>query len=101
MNKPRIDHNGAAEPGNRSAIGGPQDIFYANSNIVPLPIIERAEGIYMWDEEGNEYIDASSGPVVSNIGHGNRHVAETSVDPGADASLGGMAAMRSGEISFA
>ena len=76
MNKPRIDHNGANEPSNRSAIGGPQDIFYANSNIVPLPIIERAEGIYMWDEEGNEYIDASSGPVVSNIGHGNRHVAD-------------------------
>jgi len=29
----------------------------------------------MWDEEGNEYIDASSGPVVSNIGHGNERVA--------------------------
>ncbi len=55
--------------------GGAQDIFYSKSNIVPLPIIERAEGIYMWDEEGNEYIDASSGPVVSNIGHGNHSVA--------------------------
>ena len=30
----------------------------------------------MWDENGNEYIDASSGPVVSNIGHGNERVAE-------------------------
>jgi adenosylmethionine-8-amino-7-oxononanoate aminotransferase len=57
------------------AVGGAQDIFYSNSNIVPLPIIERAEGIYMWDENGNEYIDASSGPVVSNIGHGNHSVA--------------------------
>jgi adenosylmethionine-8-amino-7-oxononanoate aminotransferase len=55
--------------------GGAQDVFYSKSNIVPLPIIERAEGIYMWDEEGNEYIDASSGPVVSNIGHGNHSVA--------------------------
>jgi adenosylmethionine-8-amino-7-oxononanoate aminotransferase len=56
--------------------GGPQDLFYARSNIVPLPLIVRAEGVWMWDEEGKAYIDVSSGPVVSNIGHGNRHVAE-------------------------
>jgi adenosylmethionine-8-amino-7-oxononanoate aminotransferase len=58
------------------AIGGPQDLFYSSDNIVPLPMIARAEGIYMWDEEGKQYIDASSGPVVSNIGHGNTRVAE-------------------------
>ena len=57
------------------AIGGAQDVFYSTGNIVPLPVIDRAEGIYMWDEDGNEYIDASSGPVVSNIGHGNHYVA--------------------------
>ena len=56
------------------SVGGPQDMFYSRS-IVPLPVIQRAAGIYMWDEEGNEYIDASSGPVVSNIGHGNARVA--------------------------
>ncbi len=61
---------------NAPASGGAQDLFYSNSNIVPLPVIERSEGIYMWDEQGNEYIDASSGPVVSNIGHGNHRVAE-------------------------
>jgi adenosylmethionine-8-amino-7-oxononanoate aminotransferase len=57
-------------------IGGTQDIFYSASNIVPLPMIEKTQGIYMWDEDGNKYIDASSGPVVSNIGHGNEAVAE-------------------------
>jgi len=57
-------------------LGGSQDVFYANSNIVPLPLIERASGIHMWDDDGNEYIDASSGPMVSNIGHGNPRVAE-------------------------
>ena len=56
--------------------GGAQDIFQPRSNKVPLPLIERAQGIYQWDEHGKEYIDASSGPVVSNIGHGNEHVAE-------------------------
>jgi adenosylmethionine-8-amino-7-oxononanoate aminotransferase len=58
------------------AFGGGQDAFYAKSNTVPLPVIERAAGIHMWDEEGNRYIDVSSGPVVSNIGHGNAQVAE-------------------------
>lgn len=60
----------------RPHVGGPQDVFYASSNIVPLPMIERASGIRMWDEDGKEYIDVSSGPVVSNIGHGNERVAQ-------------------------
>ena len=53
-----------------------QDIFYSRANIVPLPWLVRAHGIRMWDEEGNEYMDVSSGPVVSNLGHGNVAVAE-------------------------
>lgn len=56
--------------------GGAQDVFYSQSNIVPLPMLSRASGVRMWDEEGKEYIDASSGPIVSNIGHGNERVAE-------------------------
>jgi len=54
--------------------GGTQDIYYSRHDIVPLPMIERASGVYMWDEDGNEYIDASSGPMVSAIGHGNSEV---------------------------
>lgn len=57
-------------------LGGGQSAFYAKSNLVPLPLIEKASGIHLWDSEGNCYIDVSSGPVVSNIGHGNAHVAE-------------------------
>ncbi len=59
-----------------SKLGGGQTAFYANSNIVPLPLIERASGIHMWDSDSNCYIDVSSGPVVSNIGHGSAFVAE-------------------------
>ncbi len=59
-----------------SSLGGSQDAFYAKSNIVPLPVIARASGIHMWDEDGNAYIDVSSGPLVSNIGHGNERVIE-------------------------
>jgi adenosylmethionine-8-amino-7-oxononanoate aminotransferase len=39
------------------------------------PTIVRAEGIRMWDSEGNEYIDGSSGAVaVISIGHGRQEV---------------------------
>lgn len=54
--------------------GGGQTAFYARANTAPLPLIERASGIYMWDSDSNRYIDVSSGPVVSNIGHGNPRV---------------------------
>lgn len=38
------------------------------------PRIEKAQGIYAWDQGGKRYIDASSGPMVSNIGHSNPRV---------------------------
>ena len=57
------------------AVGGGQDVFYSRADSVPRPLIVRAKGIHLWDADGREYIDLSSGPVVSNIGHGNEAVA--------------------------
>jgi adenosylmethionine-8-amino-7-oxononanoate aminotransferase len=54
--------------------GGPVQLFYWKKGAKRLPMIDRAEGIYMWDTDGKRYIDASSGPVVSNLGHGNKRV---------------------------
>ena len=71
-----VDQSGLAGGIAASAPGGGQDAFYARANIVPLPVIERASGIHFWDEDGNRYIDVSSGPVVSSIGHGNARVAD-------------------------
>ncbi len=39
-----------------------------------LPFIERAQGVYMFDHTGKEYIDGSSGAIICNIGYGNRKV---------------------------
>ncbi len=39
----------------------------------PIPI-EKAEGIYMWDYDGNRYTDMSSQLVNLNVGHGNRDI---------------------------
>lgn len=39
----------------------------------PLPI-EKSEGIYFWDYDGNRYADMSSQLVNMNLGHGNKKI---------------------------
>jgi len=58
----------------RPNIGGAQDLFYSFSNEFPRPTIIKGEGIFLWDELGNSYLDASSGPVTCNVGHSNKNV---------------------------
>lgn len=40
------------------------------------PAIAHGEGIYLVDDEGKRYIDASGGPFVVNVGHGRAEIAE-------------------------
>ena len=49
-------------------------LFYQTDH--PRPVLDRAEGIYMWDTDGNRFIDGSSGAMVCNIGHSNPRVLE-------------------------
>jgi adenosylmethionine-8-amino-7-oxononanoate aminotransferase len=39
-----------------------------------LPRIARGDGIWLIDTDGNRYLDASSGPVASNLGHGHPRI---------------------------
>lgn len=48
--------------------------FYAVQGSPRPPRIQRAEGVFLWDEHGRRYLDATSGAVVANIGHGNARV---------------------------
>lgn len=41
----------------------------------PHPQVVRGKGVYLYDQAGQRYIDASGGPVVVNIGHGVEEVA--------------------------
>ena len=41
------------------------------------PAIDRGEGIYLFDTDGNRYIDASGGPITCSLGHGVTEIAET------------------------
>ena len=54
--------------------GGPIQTFYIGNR--KMPVVERGEGVYLYDEDGNKYFDASSGPITCNIGHANPKVLE-------------------------
>lgn len=51
------------------------NVFYRNINKNYLEV-ERGEGIYLYDTEGNRYIDACSGAAVANLGHAHPRVIE-------------------------
>ena len=45
-----------------------------------IPIITRADGVYVWDEHGNKYFDGLSALFCVNIGHGRQEVAQAGAD---------------------
>lgn len=47
-------------------------LFYQSG--LKRPLVDRADGIYLYDNTGRRVIDGSSGAMVVNIGHGNRNV---------------------------
>lgn len=52
----------------------PSRLFYQTRQRRPL--LDRSEGVYLWDRSGKRYLDGSSGAMVSNIGHSNPRVLE-------------------------
>ncbi len=47
------------------------------------PLIERAEGVRLWDVDGKEYIDATSGAIaVISVGHGRQEVVDAMAEQG-------------------
>ncbi len=52
-----------------SATPNASNLFYQTR--LRRPMLDRAEGIYLWDTTGKRFLDGSSGAMVSNIGHSN------------------------------
>jgi adenosylmethionine-8-amino-7-oxononanoate aminotransferase len=48
------------------------NLFYQSRQ--PRPMLDYADGIYLYDISGKRYLDGSSGAMVSNIGHSNASV---------------------------
>ena len=46
--------------------------LYGANNYSPLPVVlEKAEGAYLWDVDGNKYLDLMS--AYSAVSHGHSH----------------------------
>jgi adenosylmethionine-8-amino-7-oxononanoate aminotransferase len=54
--------------------GGSIQTFAAKPGAPRHPRIARGEGMYLWDTDSRRLIDASSGPIAINLGHGNKRV---------------------------
>ena len=50
----------------------PSHLFYVTR--LRRPLVDRAEGIYVWTQDGRRFIDGSSGPIAVSIGYGNPNV---------------------------
>ncbi len=42
----------------------------------PYPVAVRGEGVYVWDSDGNRYLDFSGSAAVNFIGHGVREISD-------------------------
>ena len=49
-----------------------REAFYGAKNYSPLPIVlQKGEGVYLWDVDGNKYLDMMS--AYSAVSHGHSH----------------------------
>lgn len=58
-----------------SAPANEDHIFYRNLHKT-YPVVDRAEGVFIWDKSGTRYLDGSGGACVVSIGHGVPEIRE-------------------------
>jgi adenosylmethionine-8-amino-7-oxononanoate aminotransferase len=44
------------------------------------PVLTRGEGVYVWDDQGNRYLDAIAGIAVVNLGYGRSEIVRAMAD---------------------
>lgn len=54
---------------------GRDHVFHRNL-LKTYPVAVRAAGVYIFDDEGRAYLDASSGAVAANLGHGVQEIVD-------------------------
>ena len=67
-----MDHDQLASLGQRHLWGHFSSL---GSAVDGLRIIERGDGCYVWDDEGNRYLDGLAGLFASQVGHGRDELA--------------------------
>jgi len=56
-----------------SLLDGP--VFLRDLSRVPI-VIDRADGVYLYGEDGRAYLDAAAGAAVASVGHGRTELAD-------------------------
>ncbi len=51
---------------------------------IPIPVVTRGEGAYIWDNRGRKILDGLSGLFVVQVGHGRREMAEVAARQAAE-----------------
>src|ERR1700722_689258 len=46
----------------------------------PYAIVTHGKGVFLYDDQGRDYIDGSSGAMTANIGHGVAEIADVMKD---------------------
>ncbi len=54
-------------------------VFYRKLDS-PLAVAKKAKGVWIEDADGRQYLDASGGPVLVNVGHGRNEIAKAVYD---------------------
>jgi len=88
--------------------GGPSRVWhpYTSHSMAAngLPVIVRGKGVYLFDEDGNRYLDAISSWWCCNLGHGHPRVAaaiRAQTDALQHSILGGLSHPRAEELAAA
>ena len=71
--------NGADRPSELSRTAG-RHLWSHFSTPADLPIIERGEGCYIWDDSGHRLLDGLAGLFATQVGHGRTELAEAARD---------------------
>jgi len=50
-----------------------------NERIGPL-VMARGEGVYVWDDDGNKYLESMAGLWCASLGFGNERLAQAAYD---------------------
>src|SRR5689334_18519387 len=70
------NHNEMIDPVSRIMVDFVQMKDFVNDPF----IVERAEGVYLYDTDGKQYIDGLAGVFVASVGHRNSSVLESIVE---------------------
>lgn len=71
--------DGAGRPSEQSRMAG-RHLWSHFSTPADLPIIERGEGCYIWDDTGHRLLDGLAGLFATQVGHGRVELAEAARD---------------------